>query len=654
MLILILLGCSFVLFGSSVSADNTTALFDSQKQSYLSPEDTCIAHIREHIKERKISRNLGGIVGIGWDSLTNEATLPVFSQTYKLCRTVPDGDYLVPDNVVVLPIKEANLHKSSEMFDSFSSYKTSTGGSLSVSAGGGVPGIAEVSGSMSVETKVGKEHMEKHKQTAFSNKIEYRAFTLIGTEKAGFDEIFEERLNEIVKAIKDGNRVLAQYEAESIIGDYGTHVTNKAVAGASVTMLSFADTTEVEDKKSFALKVSTDFHASFMGAVSMGLKASADHESSQDDETKFSTSQSYIFTKGGPDVNRLLSDSGNKMTIDSVVGLDRHGMPLYSLIHPKVLKDKRWDDLTTYMIQDYLYNATQEFIRHNTIPGCTDSSSPMYFHKANANDNVACTREYDQRPFNGYYQTCEYIESYSKAHSNLTHGNQCDQYMHSNPVTNKFTCPDGSEPSDSIDFYVTYKHRAYKVKPGGCNASDCSVNYTITDRIKVTTLICNNYKTNSTMSLFGGIFQSQNIFSDNKRCAQGFDEYPILHNHKICIAILKKDEEISEYYKATAIGFYGFEGCGETKCYFAGTSPYYLTTINNCPYYYCVALPEENSFAYYSDTLLPSVSRPPYIDRDMAFKNIRLNYEREIDKIEEEAIEKMLTADGTEVGEIIN
>uniref|UniRef100_A0AC34G695 Macrophage-expressed gene 1 protein n=1 Tax=Panagrolaimus sp. ES5 TaxID=591445 RepID=A0AC34G695_9BILA len=225
--------------------------------SVLSPEDKCIANIQKEIKDRKVSRNLGGIVGIGWDSLTDKATLPVFSQTYHQCRTVPDGDFLIPDNIVVFPIKEANIQKSSEIFESFSHYKSSTGGSFETSAGGGIPGLGSASASLrggipglgsasaslSVSTKIGKEHMEKKKQTGFSNKIEYHAFEIIGSEKAGFDEVFTMRLNDIAKAIKDKNLLLAQYEAESIIGDYGTHVVNKALAGASISMLGFSTTT---------------------------------------------------------------------------------------------------------------------------------------------------------------------------------------------------------------------------------------------------------------------------------------------------------------------------------------------------------------------------------------------------------------------------
>uniref|UniRef100_A0A914PP25 Macrophage-expressed gene 1 protein n=1 Tax=Panagrolaimus davidi TaxID=227884 RepID=A0A914PP25_9BILA len=633
--------------------------------SVLSPEDKCIANIRKEIKDRKVSRNLGGIVGIGWDSLKDKATLPVFSQTYHLCRTVPDGDFLVPDNIHVLPIKEANIQKSSETFDTFSHYKSSTGGSFKASGGGGIPGIGSAEASFGVSTKVGKEHMEKNKRTGFSNKIEYHAFTLIGSEKAGFDEIFTMRLNDIAKAIKDKNRLLAQYEAESIIADYGTHVVNKALAGASVTMLGFSETTSVEDKKSFSMKMSADFHASFLGAVSTGVSASADTETSSDSGSDSTKSQTYIMTKGGPDVNRLLSSNAeNKMQIDSVVGLNHEGMPIYSFIHTGVLKGKEWDDTTIFVVQDLIYNATQEYIRRNQIPGCTISASVRYFHKANVDFIDACGYTFysEESYMGGYYQECEYIESYSKKHRNHKNGNQCGEYRHVNPLTRDFSCPERGSIDYSISFFISFHDRVYNDMPDGCNTTDCSKNFTITDRINVTIYICSpGYPEgkDDLFMIFGGIFDTKNVFSDNGRCSLGFDEYPIFHNQKICLS-LGYNNAITEFkikkgfpdVLAKGVSLRGFKSCIIDNCH--GT-PYYLTTINNCPYYYCVMIPDGN----FNDTLAPLIDSPPYVSRDMAMSKMRLSYQHEIDEFEDidedDKTETMIfTKDGKKVRKIFN
>uniref|UniRef100_A0AC34FGM3 Macrophage-expressed gene 1 protein n=1 Tax=Panagrolaimus sp. ES5 TaxID=591445 RepID=A0AC34FGM3_9BILA len=617
--------------------------------SVLSPEDKCIANIRKEIKDRKVSRNLGGIVGIGWDSLTDKATLPVFSQTYHQCRTVPDGDFLIPDNIAVLPIKEANIQKSSEIFESFSHYKSSTGGSFETSAGGGIPGLGSASASFSVSTKVGKEHMEKKKQTGFSNKIEYHAFEVIGSEKAGFDEVFTMRLKDITKAIKDKNMLLAQYEAESIVGDYGTHVVNKALAGASITMLGFSTTTSETDKHTFSLKMSAQFHSSFLGAVNMGFKAGAEVDNEDDSGSSSSTSQTYIITKGGPDVNRLLgSNVENKMQIDSVVGLNHEGMPLYSYIHSGILKGEEWDEITVFAVQDLLYNATQEYIRHNTIPGCIFLCK--FYFEANVNNFDDCKDSMSRvlSHMGGYYQECEYMESYSKIHRNLTNGNQCDDYRHKNPLTYDFTCPENGYIERNANFFVTFHDRAYNVMPDGCNTTDCSKNYTITDRINVTIYTCSvgNNDEGHLWMIFGGIFENNNIFSDNGRCSLGFDEYPIFHNLKICLARTYWNDDIEDSNEETlttltpsglpdltfkGISFDGFKTCNDEMDFCSGT-PYYLTTINNCPYYYCASIPDGN----FANSLPQSVNRPPYVSRDMAMSKMRLSFQHDIHELEDD------------------
>uniref|UniRef100_A0AC35F9P1 Macrophage-expressed gene 1 protein n=1 Tax=Panagrolaimus sp. PS1159 TaxID=55785 RepID=A0AC35F9P1_9BILA len=648
---------SLLVLYAAISATATT----QTNFNYLSPEDKCIASIRKEITDRKVSRNLGGIVGIGWDSLRNEQTLPVFATTYNLCRTVPDGDFLIPDNVVVFPIKEANIQKSSSIHESFSAFKNSDGGKLEVSAGGGVPGIAEVSGSMSVETKIGKEHMEKSKKTCFINTVEYRAFDLIANENAGFDKTFTDRLKEIVIAINQGNQLLAQYEAESIIADYGTHVTNRAKAGASIKMLTFATMTSSSDKSAFALKTSAEFKASVVGIADMGTKAEYEHKKTQQNGVKDISSESYIITKGGPDVNRLLANDGaNKMSIDSVVGLTRGGIDLYSVIHRGALKDHDFDNATILLVQDMLYNATQEYYRRNMIPGCTDSDAVNYFYKANVNNNLVCLypREEAFAYSTGFYQECEYVSSHSDIHSKLKNGSQCEQYRRLNPINQEYKCGNSvSQKKVAGTFYVTFKHRMYSAFVNGCNSTDCGKNYTITDKIKVTTYYCiPNTKWNSEKNkyvlenyygarIFGGIFEHENIFSDNKRCADGFAEYPFFNNLKICL----ESGWIWDGIEKQGVAFGGMISChDENQECDNGLNRMFLTTIDNCPYYQCASIITKdivNSPA--------TVQKPPYTDRDLAMSKTRFSYRHELEELEKKS-EYAYLENGDVAGEILS
>uniref|UniRef100_A0AC34GPG6 Macrophage-expressed gene 1 protein n=1 Tax=Panagrolaimus sp. ES5 TaxID=591445 RepID=A0AC34GPG6_9BILA len=731
----------------------------------LSPEHKCYANIRKEIKGNNISRSLGGIVGIGWDDLSNTATLSIFSQTFDKCETDNDIMFLIPDNVVVFPIKEANIKRTTKMFETFSSYKSSIGGSIQVSAGGGFDGIS-ASGSFSTEVQHGKENMEKLSRTGFVNKYEYHAFDLIGNEKVGFDKVFADRLKDVVDALKAGNLLLAQYEAESIIGDYGTHVTNKALAGAKVSILGFATCKDVTEKTSFSSKMTEEFNADFLGAAKVGEKGSITEKNSNEHSFKTANSEIHVISKGGADIKALLDNPGNKLGLDSVVGLNREGIPIHSLIHEGALKD-HYDATTVGILKDLMYNATQEYYRHNTIRGCTDPTKLNYFFKANIEDGSCVTfaskpttdidpgiiamynatlarvsaaaaghvgpvtifrpvlenswtdilnpwailvrmedaekaaarataraaaarqarareaearvvetkkailsdiaareqillsslHDYEnataiRRTIGGVFQQCDYLSSHSKVEQNHGSGNECEKYSHRNQLTNDYSCPEFFMMQNAGSFYQTLKHRVHTVKDENCTNTICYKNYTITDLLKVSAYWCSHIQSDAANTylekledkvvysgegmIFGGIFLNDNIFSDNRRCEEGFQEYPFFHNLKICLALP------SDFTVKKSVVFGGMISCNDIdqECP-KFHSKYLATTIDGCPYYYCATVSEANNDAL---TTFPSIKQPPYVDRDLAMSKTRYHYKLEkYEKLEDEENEDVST-----------
>lgn len=74
------------------------------------------------------------------------------------------------------------------------------------------------------------------------------------------------------------------------------------------------------------------------------------------------------------------------LSMDSLVGLKQQGMFIYSLIHPKVLKN--FEAVTMTVVRELLQNATEEYYRHNTIPGCTDVSKRNYNFRVSFNSSL--------------------------------------------------------------------------------------------------------------------------------------------------------------------------------------------------------------------------------------------------------------------------
>uniref|UniRef100_A0A914ZA42 Macrophage-expressed gene 1 protein n=1 Tax=Panagrolaimus superbus TaxID=310955 RepID=A0A914ZA42_9BILA len=282
-----------------------------------------------------------------------------------------------------------------------------------------------------------------------------------------------QQLKEIADAVEEDDMLLAQYEAENLIAIYGTHVTNKALAGASITMLSFTKVDDSHTSVSIKANLSASFKANFLGIVKGEAHLKAHFGLDFDSTTHDESSQSYIITKGGADVNRLLdkNDDGNKLHVDSVVGIKFNSVPLYTLVHENSVKSHK--NTTMKIVQELITDATQEYFRHNTIPGCMNPEMPNYFYKANVDDN-SCQMEFRWPTFGGIFQKCQFLGSYLAGNgdkNNFTSIDYCKQYELKNPYTKDYTCTFGFDATEIDSFYVTVKNRTHSVQFSTCSNS---------------------------------------------------------------------------------------------------------------------------------------------------------------------------------------
>uniref|UniRef100_A0A914QEC8 Uncharacterized protein n=1 Tax=Panagrolaimus davidi TaxID=227884 RepID=A0A914QEC8_9BILA len=237
-------------------------------------------------------------------------------------------------------------------------------------------------------------------------------------------------------------------------------------------MLSFTKADNETDKLSIKAKLTAGFKANILGIAKSDMEMHASLGLDFESKSYSSESQTLLITKGGPDVNKLFSQSpdGNKLSVDSVVGLTREGIPLFNLIHQGVLNG--YDPKTMRMVQDLIYNATQEYYKHNTIPGCNDVHR-NYFYKANIYDGQ-CLHNSDNfynYVIGGVFQKCEYISSSSERHPTLPNGNQCDEYKLPNPFTKNYTCMEGFDEIGIESFYVTFQNRIHSLNDSKCNGT---------------------------------------------------------------------------------------------------------------------------------------------------------------------------------------
>ena len=275
----------------------------------LSDVNKCLLEIHEKMKN-PITQTVNGVVGIGWDDLTNKVTLPIFANEYKECQTTPDGSYLIPDNILAIPVQEVVIDRTASSYKRFQdisedNIKTERNEGKFMFFGGGT---------YSEGQQTIKKYLSDRNTIMLESKIGYKAFTFIAREKEGLDEAFKDKIEEIVKSIEEEKPLLAQYQAELIIRDYGTHVVNKALTGAMISSKWFIDDKGETKNDAKMMKMSNDAAADFLGLFGGGSSGLSSNKDTSNSGYRNETRYCIIDTKGGPDVRRLLN-AGNDVSV---------------------------------------------------------------------------------------------------------------------------------------------------------------------------------------------------------------------------------------------------------------------------------------------------------------------------------------------------
>ena len=118
----------FILLLSVSQSQRDTCSGDGCGQSLFSSQGTaqfCIQNVGTGN-----TRILETLPGYGFDNLRNLDMAEVFDFSYNRCKVTGDSQYLVPDNVFVIPQHSTSLAKFSEIISDFNSYKSLTSSSI--------------------------------------------------------------------------------------------------------------------------------------------------------------------------------------------------------------------------------------------------------------------------------------------------------------------------------------------------------------------------------------------------------------------------------------------------------------------------------------------------------------------------------------------
>ena len=372
--------------------------------------------------------------GGGWDNLRNKHMGVVSLLNYSKCKTSDDGKYLLPDNVFLYPVKESRVEPFAELCDHWSNYSSTTTKSINAEASGKFS-FGSIGGSYSSEFESVKKHQVEDKAVTTRVQLRHVLYTAMLQPDSAFQPEFKSRLLEIASHLQHNNTAYANFLAQILVRDFGTHYITSVKAGAvlakvdHLTRKFFADLSEEKSK------ITASASASFFGFFGAKFSYTKTSDVKDLDEYTQNTVYSTVLTFGGPPfrVNFTINQWEDQL-IDDLVAVDRSGDPLHYAITPGSLPEL--SEELTFKLANVVERAIKLYYEHNTIKGCTKMDSPNFSFQANLDDG-SCESPTNNYTFGGVYQTCHFEGS--------PDGDSCEALLQKNPLTSDYTCSEGYE-----------------------------------------------------------------------------------------------------------------------------------------------------------------------------------------------------------------
>ena len=376
--------------------------------------------------------------GIGHDNLRSIDMGQVLNYNYSQCQISKDGKYLLPDGVFLIPIQQSSVETSAEYFDHWDNYTSTISFSFSVS--GGIIGL--LSAKFSAGYTHTKSHMYNQDSKMTRAQIRYKLYTIKMQPDAELHPAFKTRLYDIAAYLQNNNIEQARFLSETIIRDFGTHYITSLDAGALIVQESFIHSSYVQDSSNDYTYITQSASGIFftdVGIINFGEKTSFSVDRSHISDFLSNRVHSKISTIGGPPYqsNFTLSD-WEAGVADSLVAIDRSGVPLHYIINDNTLPEL--PPLTVQMLSDVIYEAIERYYRVNTRHGCTDPSAKNFDFQANINHHY-CNYPSDNFTFGGIFQNCTMDPKVN--YKDLCTGGP--QAFQANSLTGGVSCPTNYE-----------------------------------------------------------------------------------------------------------------------------------------------------------------------------------------------------------------
>ncbi|KAL3843211.1 hypothetical protein ACJMK2_021156 [Sinanodonta woodiana] len=476
--------------------------------------------------------------GGGWDNLMNKDMGRVLNINYTQCKLTDDGQYLVPDGVMIIPVKSSEVEIFAELFDHWKSFTSTQSRSINIDVGVNLL-VAKISGHFSYEHESVKTHQYRDKTSTIRIQARYVRYTAQSQPDTPLHPAFRARLERIGAHVQLNRTTLARYESQLLVRDFGTHIIRSVDVGAALVQLDHVHSTFVSQYSSEKTSILASASASFFGIFKFDASYKQTSTQTMTDQYLKSRTHSKIHSFGGPvfTPSNYSANTWSEGLDNNLVAMDRSGDPIYYVITPEVLPGI--DEPTVFEIYSHVEEAVKLYYEHNTYRGCTDMDSSKFNFQANVDDN-SCQHSLTNYTFGGVYQTCS------------EQGKNCfSKWSQKNPITGDYTCPPGYKSVFLSDFSETVCHKKCWPWPWPWYHRFCC--YSISNRAYWCAAEGNVHQQSG--FLFGGVFTENtiNLVTQARSCPSKFYPLRLLTDLTVCVS---DDYELGYRFSIPFAGFY--------------------------------------------------------------------------------------------------
>ncbi|XP_006278196.1 macrophage-expressed gene 1 protein [Alligator mississippiensis] len=467
--------------------------------------------------------------GGGWDNLRNLDMGRVINLGYSLCRTTEDGYYIIPDEVFTIPRKQSNMEMNSEIMESWMDYQSTTSASINVE----LSLFSSVNGKFSSDFRRMKTHQVKDRAVTTRVQVRNLFYTAKFDPGAALDKGFQKQLFTIASHLENNQTRMADFLAEILVLNYGTHVITSVDAGASLVQEDQIKTTFFKDSLFMRSAITASARASFHDVVDFKDSGSVAMQDSFTKQYLANRTNSRIESIGGiPFYPGITLKTWQAGTTNQLVAIDRSGLPLHFFINPYCLPGL--PNPTVKRLARKVESAIRRYYTFNTYPGCTDPSSSNFNFHANADDG-SCEGAETNFTFGGAYQECAQLEGPDTAVL-------CQGLEQKNPLTGAFSCPVGYTP---VRLSTQEREEGYSHLE--CH-NNCVLGFFCKrvcrdvfwlSKVQFSAYWCARRQAlGNSGYLFGGLFSSRSVnpLTNAQSCPSGYIQLRLFDQLKLCVS----------------------------------------------------------------------------------------------------------------------